>query len=159
VCLRAFAHDLSSQRNRPGVVRRLERLLALRKTKEDAAARDVAKRAGDFEHAEERMKELLEQRTQPVADATRMEAFRMTGAWTADELEAAHEALVASNTDLDHARTALAKARTERKVLQEHVDRARAGAALIATRVAQSAADELALTRRLYNDRTRGAEG
>ncbi|GEM_PF-5969166 len=140
-------------------MRRLQRLLALRKTKEDVAARDVAQKAGDFARAEERMKDLVEQRTQPVADATRMDAFRMTGAWTADELEAAHEAMVSSNTDLDQARAALAKARTERKVLQEHVDRARAGAALIATRVAQSAADELALTRRMYDDRTRGAEG
>lgn len=137
-------------------MKRLERLLSLRQKREDAAARSVAARQSDMERAEERMKELVERRTQPVTDAKRMDAFRMTGAWTADELEAAHQALLATNSDLDKARAALNEVRSERKVLQEHVDRARAAAALISSRVAQSAADELALTRRLYLQRTEG---
>lgn len=133
-------------------MKRLERLLSIRQQREDAAARDVASRQTDLEQAEERMQQLVERRTQPVVDARRMDAFRMTGAWTADELESAHEQLLRTSSDLDKARKALQTVRSERKVLQEHVDRAREAAALIASRVAQNAADELATTRLLYLD-------
>ena len=134
-------------------MKRLERLLKLRSQREDRAAREVADKQQNLERAEERMRELVERRTQPVVDARRIEAFRMTGAWTVDELEAAHQQLLSGSTDLEKARAALQTARSERKVLQEHVDRARAAAALIASRVAQSAADEMAVTRRMYLDR------
>ena len=104
------------------------------------------------------MKGLVEQRTQPLSDARRIEAFRMTGAWTADEIEAAHVQMLSTSSDLDKARAALATVRNERKVMQEQVDRARSAAAVIASRVAQSAADELALTRRMYLERTEEVE-
>jgi flagellar biosynthesis chaperone FliJ len=139
-------------------VKRIERLLSPRNKKEQSAAREVAERQDDLQKAEERVRELVERRTQPLDDVRLMEAFRMTGAWTATELEQAHDALITSHTNLDEARAALAKYRTERKVLQEHADRARKAAAVIASRVAQNAADELALTRRLHRERTEEAE-
>ena len=140
------------------LVKRLERLLSLRARKEEAAARDVASQQKQLDNAEQRMRELVERRTKPMVDARRMAAFQMTGAWTADQLEAAHEAMIASSGDLERARADLHKLRTERKVLQEHVDRAREAAALIAGRVGQSAADELAVTRRLYLERRKRAD-
>lgn len=130
-------------------MKRLERLLALRKRREEEAAGEVAGRRSELDKAEERMKELVATRSQPVTDARRLSAFQMTGHWTAEELQAAEREMLRVNSDLDSARAALKKARTERRVLQEHVDRARAGAAVIAARVAQSSADELALLRRM----------
>lgn len=139
-------------------MKRLERLLALRRKKEDVAAHEVAEQQRSLESAETRMKDLLERRTQPLSETRRIEAFRMTGAWTAEEIEQAHVQMLSTSSDLDKARAALATVRNERKVMQEQVDRARSAAAVIASRVAQSAADELALTRRMYIERTKDAE-
>ena len=136
-------------------MKRLERLLSLRRKREEAVAREVSDRHENFENAEQRLRELVERRTQPVSDVRRMEAFRMTGAWTALEVEQATNQMLSTSSDLDKARSALAQVRSERKVMQEHVDRARSAAAVIAARVSQSAADELALTRRMYLDRMR----
>jgi flagellar biosynthesis chaperone FliJ len=139
-------------------MKRLERLLSLRRKKEDVAARSVAEQQRNLESAQSRMKDLVEQRTQPLNEAQRLEAFRMTGAWTAEEIEGAHLQMLSTSSDLDKARAALATVRNERKVMQEQVDRARSAAALVASRVAQSAADELALTRRMYVERMKNAE-
>jgi flagellar biosynthesis chaperone FliJ len=130
-------------------MKRLERLLALRKRREEAAAGEVAGHRTELEEAEERMKELVATRSRPVQDARRLSAFQMTGHWTAEELQAAEREMLRVSGDLDSARAALKQARTERRVLQEHVDRARASAAVIAARVAQSSADELAILRRM----------
>ncbi len=139
-------------------MKRLERLLQVRRRREEAAARSVAQGMADLAKVQNRMDQLLSQRTQPVVDARRMAAFRMTGAWTADELEQVSQLMVTSATDLDEARRDLHRLRTEREIVEEHVERGRAAAALISTRVAQNAADELALLRALAHRRTRGTE-
>ncbi|MDG2113764.1 MAG: hypothetical protein P8N02_14255, partial [Actinomycetota bacterium] len=114
-------------------MKRLERLLSLRRKKEDVAARSVAEQQRNLESAQSRMKDLVEQRTQPLNEAQRLEAFRMTGAWTAEEIEGAHLQMLSTSSDLDKARAALATVRNERKVMQEQVDRARSAAALVAS--------------------------
>ena len=85
-------------------MKRLERLLSLRRKKEDVAARSVAEQQRNLESAQSRMKDLVEQRTQPLNEAQRLEAFRMTGAWTAEEIAPACETASALNADSLHTR-------------------------------------------------------